>query len=78
MPVKEIVRNSEWLSLNIVNAVYLVKDWILLNVGITISETQTDVVGTMLEWAIGLSIFAFNVIRILKYVRDLKKNDGKN
>jgi len=71
--INQIKQQSEWITLNIVNAVYLVKDWVLLNVGVAVS---TSVVDDVLKWGIGLTIIIFNIVRIIKYIIDIKQ--GKN
>jgi len=71
--INQIKQQSEWITLNIVNAVYLIKDWVLLNVGVAVS---TSVVDDVLKWGIGLTIIIFNIVRIIKYVIDIKQ--GKN
>ena len=71
--INQIKQQGEWITLNIVNAIYLVKDWVLLNVGVAVSNTLFD---DILKWAIGLTIIVFNIVRIVKYIIDIKQ--GKN
>jgi len=71
--ISQIKQQGEWITLNIVNAIYLVKDWVLLNVGVAVSNTLFD---DILKWSIGLTIIVFNIVRIVKYIIDIKQ--GKN
>jgi hypothetical protein len=70
MPHKQA---AEWISLNLLNVVYLVKDWLLLNVGLTAAQMENTTIDAALKWGIGLSILVFNVVRIVKYINDMKK-----
>ena len=71
----QIKQYTSDITLNMVNAVYLVKDWILLNVGVSIG------VGTffddLLKWGIGLTIIIFNIVRIVKTVKDIKSKEDE-
>jgi hypothetical protein len=69
MPIKQ---SAEWISLNILNAVYLVKEWVLLNVGIQMTGVENTLIDAALKWGIGLSILVFNIVRIVKYIKDMK------
>lgn len=72
MPKQAIQDAASWVSLNFANGVYLIKDWILLNVGIRL--TENSVADIAIEWMVGLSLVGFNLVRIIKYVRDMKKD----
>lgn len=73
---------TEWVVLNAASVVFIVKDWLILNIGsagiLEVFQTNSPVVDTILGWAIGLSIFVFNVVRILKWVQDIKEKKSKN
>jgi len=78
MPIKQVDRWTEWITLNLVNGVYLIKDWIILNVGAgltgTVINDREGMVDELLKWGIGLSILVFNIVRIVKYISDIKRN----
>ena len=79
MPIETIKKGAEWIVLNLVNGLYLVKDWLLLNVGVgsgaTAISDNGDNLNLMDSWVtigIGISLIAFNVVRIIKWILDIK------
>lgn len=76
MPLK-----NEWVTVNAVSAIFLVKDWIFNAVGIDVEALNALDVGIgvtsgdiVLKWLIGMSIFAFNIVKIIKYIKDIKSS----
>lgn len=75
MPINKLKEVIEWVSVNILGSAYLVKDWVFLNVGAGVSSvvsTEGNLADIILKYAIGLSILTFNIVRIIKYVKDSK------
>ena len=61
---------ADWVSLNLLNTVFLLKEWLLLQVGIQVSAT--GIVDKAIAWGVGLTIVIFNIVRIIKYINDIK------
>jgi len=61
---------ADWISLNLLNTVYLLKEWLLLQVGVQISAA--GIVDKAIAWGVGLTIVIFNIVRIVKYIIDIK------
>ena len=71
MPKQTAIELIEWIGLNVLSLIYVVKDWLIGVLGIemlsiNIVGVDTELVDVILRWAIGLSIFAFNVVRIFR------------
>ena len=62
---------ADWVSLNILNTIYLIKDWVLLQIGVQVSVA--GVVDKAIAWLVGITIVAFNIVRIVKYIIDIKQ-----
>ena len=72
MPREFLNQAIDWISLNFANGVYLAKDFILLNLGMAVEPSDTFM-DNLLEWMIGVSLVAFNIVRIWKWIIDIKE-----
>jgi len=68
-------KQIEWISLNFVSGVYIIKDWILLNIGNPDLIGRATIIDDVIKYMIGLSIVAFNIVRIWKYISE--RNESK-
>jgi hypothetical protein len=74
--ISQIKQYTSDVTLNIVNAIYLVKDWVLLQIGASIGTST--LMDDVLKWSIGITIVIFNIVRIIKISLELKENKKKN
>ena len=63
-------KQIEWISLNFISGIYIVKDWLMLNIGNPDLLGHQTVIDDVIKYMIGLSIVAFNIIRIWKYISE--------
>jgi len=80
MPYRQIEKYTEWIALNFANGIYLVKDWLILNIGVGASpliDNNSLFVDNIIKWGVGFTIIIFNIVRVVKYIKDIKedKND---
>lgn len=68
--IQQIKEQGEWVTLNIVNTVFLIKEWVLIQVGIQVAAG--GIMDDLIKWGVGITIIAFNVVRICKYILDIK------
>jgi len=68
------MKQLEWISLNFVSGVYIIKDWILLNIGTPDLIGRATIIDDVIKYMVGLSIVAFNIIRIWKYISEINKS----
>lgn len=68
--INQIKQQGEWITLNIVNTVFLIKEWVLIQIGVQVAAG--GVIDDIIKWGIGITIIAFNVVRICKYILDIK------
>ena len=62
---------ADWISLNLLNTVFLLKEWVLIQLGIQVSASSF--MDKFIAWGVGGTIIAFNVVRIWKYLIDIKQ-----
>ena len=74
--INTIKQQSEWITLNIVNGIYLIKDWILINIGVGLT-TDSSMFDDILKGGIGVTIMVFNIVRIIKYIIEIKERKNK-
>lgn len=77
MPREFLNQAIDWISLNFANGLYLGKDIILLNLGMAVEPSDTFM-DNLLEWMIGISLVVFNVVRIWKWIMDIKEKRKEN
>lgn len=63
---------ADWITLNLLNMVYLLKEYLLLQVGVQV--TAANFIDKALAWMVGTTIIVFNIVRIYKYILDIKAN----
>ena len=68
--INQLKQHTEWVTLNIVNTVFLIKEWVLVQVGVHVAAG--GIMDEVIKWAIGITIVVFNVVRIVKYILDIK------
>ena len=78
MPYKQANSVTEWITLNIVNGIYFLQEWLILNIGVGAGMEELNIVestkmGNYIKWGIGITIIVFNVLRIIKYIIEIKK-----
>jgi len=69
------MKQLEWISLNFVSGAYIVKDWVMLNIGSPDILGQPTIIDDVIKYMIGLSIVGFNIVRIWKYISE--RNESK-
>ena len=67
-------KQIEWISLNFVSGAYIVKDWVMLNIGSPDILGQPTIIDDVIKYMIGLSIVGFNIIRIWKYISEINES----
>jgi hypothetical protein len=74
MPRQTIINAVEWVSLNFLSGAYIIKDRILLNVGVGVGTINANPADLAIKYLIGVSILGFNVVRIVKYIREMRNS----
>jgi hypothetical protein len=80
MPREQIQKFVEYLGLNLANGVFLLKDWLLINIGAGVSSKvlEPSLMDSWITKGIGLSLIVFNIVRIVKWILDIKeRNDAR-
>ena len=67
-------KQIEWIILNFISGIYNVKDWIMLNIGNPDLLGKATIIDDVIKYMIGLSIVAFNIIRIWKYISEINES----
>lgn len=62
---------SDWITLNLLNTVYLLKEWVLVQIGVQVSAS--GIIDKAIAWGVGMTIVIFNIVRIYKYWLDIKE-----